>query len=75
MSLQNYTGRFGEQKDLSQLPCIEEQFLIPDYNQQDARFLDLFISTDKLQVSSGSSAHHQEHITVYTSGIVNQYYC
>ena len=27
-------------------------------------FLDLFISTDALHVSGGSSAHHQEHITV-----------
>ena len=44
---------------------------IPNYNQQDAMFLDLFISTDALHVSSGSSAHHQEHITVHTaSGIL-----
>ena len=49
---------------------------IPNYNQQDAMFLDLFISTDALHVSSGSSAHHQEHITVHTaSGTVNQYCC
>ena len=34
-------------------------------------FLDLFISTDALRVSGGSSAHHQEHITVHTaSGFV-----
>ena len=46
--------------------------IIPNYNQQDATFLDLFISTDALHVSSGSSAHHQEHITVRTSsGSVN----
>jgi hypothetical protein len=33
--------------------------------------LDLHISTDVLHVSVGSSAHHQEHITVHTaSGIV-----
>jgi len=39
-------------------------------------FLDLFISTDALQVSGGSSAHHQEHISVYiASGIVNRYCC
>ena len=39
-------------------------------------FLDLFISTDALHVSGGSSAHHQEHITVHTdSGTVNQYCC
>jgi hypothetical protein len=49
--------------------------IIPNYSQQDATFLDLFISTDALQVSDGSSAHHQEHITVHTaSGIVKQYY-
>ena len=36
----------------------------------------LFISTDALHVSGGSSAHHQEHITVHTaSGIVNQCCC
>ena len=34
-------------------------------------FLNLFIFTDALNVSGGSSAHHQEHITVHTvSGIV-----
>jgi hypothetical protein len=47
---------------------------IPNYSQQDASFLDLLIFTDALHVSGGSSAHHQEHITVHTaSGIVNQY--
>jgi len=36
------------------------------------RFSNLFIFTDALHVSGGSSAHHQEHITVHTaSGIVN----
>jgi len=36
----------------------------------------LFISTDALHVSGGSSDHHQKHITVHTaSGIVNQYCC
>ena len=50
--------------------------IFPNYNQQDAKFLDLFISTDALHVSGGSSAHHQEHTTVHTaSGIVNQYCC
>ena len=50
--------------------------IIPNYIQQDATFLDLFIFTDALHVSGGSSAHHQEHITVHTvSGIVNQYCC
>jgi len=35
--------------------------VIPNYGQQDATFLDLFISTDAVHVSGGSSAHHQEH--------------
>ena len=48
--------------------------IIPNYSQQDATFLDLFIFTNAVHVSGGSSAHHQEHITVHTaSGIVNQY--
>ena len=55
-------------------PCIV--IIIPNFNQQDAACLDLFISIDALHVSGGSSAHHQEHITVPTaSGIVNQYCC
>jgi hypothetical protein len=41
--------------------------IIPNYRQQDATFLDLFIFTDALHVSDGSSAHHQEHITVHTA--------
>jgi len=46
---------------------------IPNYSQQDATFLDLFIFTDALHVSGGSSAHHQENITVHTaSAIVKQ---
>jgi hypothetical protein len=46
--------------------------MVPNYIQQDATFLDLFIFTDALHVSGGSSAHHQEHLTVHTaSGIVN----
>jgi len=55
-------------------PCIVN--IIPNYNQQDATFLELLISTHALHVSGGSSAHHQEHINVHTaSGIVNQYCC
>ena len=51
-------------------PCIAN--INPNYNQQDAMFIDLFISTDALNVSGGSSFHHQEHTTVHTaSGIVN----
>jgi hypothetical protein len=50
--------------------------IFPNDNKQDAAFLDLFISTDALHVSGGSSAHHQEHKNVHTaSGIVNQYCC
>ena len=37
---------------------------------QDASILDLFISTDDLHVSGGSSAHHQEHITVHTASVI-----
>ena len=40
-------------------PCIVN--IIPNYNQQDATFLDIFISTDALHASGGFSAHHQEH--------------
>jgi len=50
--------------------------IIPSYTQQDATFLDLCIFTDAIHVSDGSSAHHQEHITVHTaSGIVNKCCC
>jgi len=50
--------------------------IIPNYSQQDATFLDLFIFTDAVHISGGSSAHHQEHITVHTdSGIVDEYCC
>jgi hypothetical protein len=46
--------------------------IITSYSQQDATFFLNFISTDALHVSVGSSAHHQEHITVHTdSDIVN----
>ena len=45
---------------------------IPSYSQQDATFLDVFISKDALHVSGGFSAHHEEHTTVHTaSSIVN----
>jgi len=40
--------------------------IITNYSQQDATFLDLFISTDALHVSGGSSAHHQEHNCTYS---------
>ena len=49
---------------------------IPNYCQQDATFLNLFISTDALHVSGSSSAHHHEHITVHTASCtVNQSCC
>jgi hypothetical protein len=38
--------------------------IIPSYSQQDATFLDLFVSKDARRVPGGSSAHHQEHTTV-----------
>jgi len=50
--------------------------IIPNYSQQDATFLDLFISKDALHVSGGSFAHHRGHRTVQTvSVIVNRYCC
>jgi hypothetical protein len=50
--------------------------IIPNYSQQDATFLDLFIFIGAIHVSGSSSAHHQEHISVHTAaGIVNQYCC
>jgi hypothetical protein len=49
---------------------------ITSYTKKMERFLNLFIFTDTLHVSSGFSAHYQEHITVHaTSGIGNQYCC
>jgi hypothetical protein len=70
----NYTSNYYNFLFNILCPCIV--IIIPNYNQQDASFLDLFISTGALHVSGGSSAHHQEHITVHTaSGIVSQYCC
>jgi len=46
--------------------------MIPNYRQQDATFLDLFIFTDALHVSGGSSTHRQEHITVHTAANVEE---
>jgi len=43
--------------------------MFPNYNQQDATFLNLFISTDALHVSGRSSAHHQEHKTVHGTSL------
>ena len=48
--------------------CVLDRFhSSTSYSQRDATFLDLFISTDALRVSGGSSAHHQEHIAVHTA--------
>jgi hypothetical protein len=56
--------------------CHNNINLIPNYSQQDGKFLDLFVIIDALHVSGGSSAHHQEHTTVHAAlGIVNQYCC
>jgi len=55
-------------------PSIVIKFQITAKKMQ--RFLNLFIFTDALHVSGGSSTHHQEYITVHTaSGIVNKYCC
>jgi len=63
-------------KGISDIHTSMHHTIIPSYSQQDATFLNLFISKDAPHVSGGSSAHHQEHITVHTaSGIVNQYCC
>jgi len=37
--------------------------VIPNYSQQDATLLDLFIFTDARHVSGGSSAHHHNAIS------------
>ena len=61
---------------LSRKKTREKESVIPNYNEQDATFLDLFISTDDLHVSGGSSAHQQEHVTLHTAlGIAKQYCC
>jgi hypothetical protein len=51
--------------------------MLPYYKLQPTRCIFSWIySTDALHFSGGSSAHHQEHVTVPTaSGIVNQYWC
>ena len=68
--------RIGEYNSTGTFICVCITNILPNYNQQDGTFLDLFISTDALHVSGGSSAHHQEHRTVHTaSGIVNQHCC
>jgi len=55
---------------------IQRVSKVPNYSQQDATFLDLLIFADAVNVSGGSSAHHQEHTTAQTaSGIVNHYCC
>ena len=51
-------------------PCLTNIF--PNYNQQDATFLNLFISTTALHVSGGSSAHHQEEPPFRTVAEINK---
>jgi len=51
--------------------CVDT---VTNYNQQDAIFLE-FISNDALHVSGGSSAHHQEHITVHTASGIPEVVC
>jgi len=56
--------------------CVTSQIdihIIPNCSQQDATFLDLIIFTGAVHVSGGSSAHHQEHITVYTASGTDMY--
>jgi len=65
---------YGGKTPGSVMKTISLMLPVPNYSQQDAMFLDLFISTDALHVTGGSSAHHQKHITVHTaSDIVYQY--
>jgi hypothetical protein len=45
---------------------IHPIYKIPNYNQQDATFLDLSIFTEALHVSGDSSVHHQEHNYTYS---------
>jgi hypothetical protein len=45
------------------------EFQITANNMQ--RFLNLFIFTDALHISGGSSAHHQEHIAVHNIQVLS----
>ena len=75
-SIQQKETLFTNELDLNLKKTLVKCYIILNYNQQDATFFYLFISTDALHVSGGFSAHHQEHTTVHTaSGIVNQYGC
>jgi hypothetical protein len=44
---------------------------IPNYSQQRATFLDLFMFTDAVHVSGGFPTHHQEHVTVNTASVLS----
>jgi len=69
-------AKINRHNNASDIHMSVHRNIIPNYSQQDATFLDIFISTDALQVSGSSFAHHQVNITVHTaSGIVNQYCC
>jgi hypothetical protein len=68
--------RFADYQIAIQNTSTTSDLVFHIYSQQDATFLNLFTCKDSLHVSDGSSARHQEHITVHTaSGIVNQYRC
>jgi hypothetical protein len=45
--------------DIHDIHVSVHRNIIPNYSQQNATFLDLFIFTDALRFSGGSSAHHQ----------------
>ena len=77
LQLRNWLFKWAANTDgLIQFLWTRLKTIIPNFDQQDATFLDLFISTDALHVSGRSSAHHQKHRTVHTAlGIVNQYCC
>jgi hypothetical protein len=48
--------------------------IISNYSQPNVTFIE-FISTDFLNVSGGSSAHHQEHKILHTASVSGNKYC
>ena len=72
----HYCWRYSYVPRWMSLGDTKYRFQITTNKMQHFFFIYLFISTDVLHVSGGSSAHHQEYIPVHTaSGIVNQYCC
>jgi hypothetical protein len=49
--------------------------IITNYSQKDAKFIDLFIFTDAVHLSGGTTAHHQKHIAVHTASVIVNKYC